>query len=120
MNTVASVVVLNDFSYVQGGASKVAIDEALALRRAGCDVTFIAAVGPAQGEMSEAGIRIHSLGQPELLQAARHPGAVLRPIWNRTAFALTQEVLTRHDPRRTVVHLHGYTKALSTSPVVAA
>ena len=37
--TAESAIILNDFCYVQGGASKVAIDEAVALRGAGLDVT---------------------------------------------------------------------------------
>ena len=46
--SVRSVVVLNDFCHVQGGASRVAIDEAVALRSAGLDVSFIGAVGSSE------------------------------------------------------------------------
>jgi glycosyltransferase involved in cell wall biosynthesis len=115
-----SVIVLNDFCYVQGGASKVAIDEAIALRGAGLDVTFLAAVGTPCEALSNAGVRVLSLGQPELLQVWRHPGAALRSAWNSQAFAATRTLLARRDRSSTVVHLHGYTKALSTSPALAA
>jgi glycosyltransferase involved in cell wall biosynthesis len=118
--TVESAVILNDFCYVQGGASKVAIDEAVALRMAGLDVTFLAAVGAPCEALNDAGVRVLSLGQPELLQAWRHPGAIFRSAWNRQAFAATRALLAQRDPSRTVVHLHGYTKALSTSPALAA
>src|SRR5579859_1407550 len=40
-----TVVVLNDFCHVQGGASKVAIDEAVGLANQGVDVIFVGAVG---------------------------------------------------------------------------
>ncbi|MBV9249582.1 MAG: glycosyltransferase [Acetobacteraceae bacterium] len=115
-----SVIVLNDFCYVQGGASKVAIDEAVALRSFGLDVTFLAAVGDPCQPLRDAGVRVVSLGQPELLDALRHPGAAVRAMWNPAAFAAMRNLLGQHDPRRTVVHLHGYTKALSTSPALAA
>jgi glycosyltransferase involved in cell wall biosynthesis len=118
--TVEAAVILNDFCYVQGGASKVAIDEAVALRNAGLDVTFLAAVGRPCEALRDAGVRVISLGQPELLQVWRHPGAALRSAWNSAAFAATKALLARQDPSRTVVHLHGYTKALSTSPALAA
>jgi glycosyltransferase involved in cell wall biosynthesis len=118
--TAEAAVILNDFCYVQGGASKVAIDEAVALRAAGLDVTFLAAVGAPCQALSDAGVRVLSLGQPELLQVWRHPGAALRSAWNNAAFAATRSLLTRLDPASTVVHLHGYTKALSTSPALAA
>ena len=118
--TVEAAVVLNDFCYVQGGASKVAIDEAVALRGAGLDVTFVAAVGTPCDALVDAGVRVLSLGQPELLDAWRHPGAALRSAWNGPAFAATRSLLARQDSARTVVHLHGYTKALSAAPALAA
>jgi glycosyltransferase involved in cell wall biosynthesis len=118
--TAEAAIILNDFCYVQGGASKVAVDEAVALRAAGLDVTFLAAVGEPCEALSDAGVRVISLGQPELLQVWRHPGAALRSAWNNAAFATTRSLLARQDPSHTVVHLHGYTKALSTSPALAA
>ena len=45
LNTPLNVLVLNDFCHVQGGASKVAVDEAVALAQAGARVTFVGAVG---------------------------------------------------------------------------
>jgi glycosyltransferase involved in cell wall biosynthesis len=118
--TAGAAIILNDFCYVQGGASKVAIDEAVALQGAGVDVTFLAAVGAPCEALTDAGVRVLSLGQPELLEVWRHPGAALRSAWNSPAFAAMRSLLARHDPSRTVVHLHGYTKALSTSPALAA
>jgi len=115
-----AALVLNDFCYVQGGASKVAIDEAIALRDAGLDVTFLAAVGEPCEALCDAGVRVISLGQAELLQVWRHPATALRAAWNTAAFAATRSLLARQDPAHTVVHLHGYTKALSTSPMLAA
>jgi glycosyltransferase involved in cell wall biosynthesis len=118
--TADAAIILNDFCYVQGGASKVAIDEAVALRGAGMDVTFLSAVGAPCEALSDAGVRVISLGQAELLQVWKHPGAAWRAAWNSPAFAATRALLARQDPSRTVVHLHGYTKALSTSPALAA
>jgi len=114
---VSSVLVLNDFAYVQGGASKVAIDEAVALRAHGLDVTFLAAVGSPCDALRDAGVRVVSLGQPELLDVRRHPGAALQGLWNGAANTALRDLLQRHDPRRTIVHLHGYTKALTTAPM---
>ncbi len=115
-----SVVVLNDFCHVQGGASRVAIDEAVALRSAGLDVTFLGAVGPVEPVLSAAGIRTICLRQPQLLDANRRPGSLLQALWNRPAYRATQSLLETLEPRHTVVHLHGYTKALTTTPALAA
>jgi len=120
VSSLESALILNDFCYVQGGASKVAIDEAVALRDAGLDVTFVGAVGAPCDALRDAGVRVLSLDQPELLQVWRHPSAAMRSAWNNEAFNATRSLLARQDPARIIVHLHGYTKALSTSPALAA
>lgn len=117
---VESVVVLNDFCHVQGGASRVAIDEAVALHAQGLAVSFLGAVGPVGDELSASGVRTICLGQAELLNAARQPTALLQALWNQRAYRETQSLLAGMDPRNTVVHLHGYTKALTTTPALAA
>jgi glycosyltransferase involved in cell wall biosynthesis len=117
---VDSVFVLNDFCYVQGGASKVAIEEAVALRARGLDVTFLGAVGAACEALRDGGVRVVSLGQPELADAGRHPAAVWRGLWNKPAVAALGALLGGRDARRCIVHLHGYTKALTAFPALAA
>lgn len=113
------VIVLNDFCHVQGGASKVAIDEAVALALSGIDVTFLGAVGPICDELRHAPLRIVCLDQPQLSDVMRRPDAALRGLWNRTAAAMVREALATLDPHRCIVHLHGYTKALTAAPVRA-
>lgn len=117
---VRSVVVLNDFCHVQGGASRVAIDEAVALQSLGLNVTFLGAVGPIEDDLTAAGVRTICLQQPQLLDAGRHPGTLLRTLWNRHAYQTTRSLLKSLDADRTIVHLHGYTKALTTTPALAA
>ncbi len=117
---VESAVVLSDFCYVQGGASRVAIDEAIALHAFGIEVTFLGAVGPVCDELRDASIRTICLDQPELAEAHRHPLVALKALWNLPAYRATQSLLLGLHPRRTVVHLHGYTKALTATPALAA
>lgn len=115
-----TVLVLNDFCHVQGGASKVAIDEALALAGAGARVIFLGATGPICDALATAPLETICLDQPELLGAGKHPGVLLQSMWNRPAHRRVAAILQGLDPARTVVHLHGYTKSLSTSPMRAA
>lgn len=118
--TVRSIIVLNDFCHVQGGASRVAIDEAVALRKAGLDVTFLGAVGPVCDDLTAAGVRTICLDQPQLLDAPKDPSVLLRTLWNHAAYRVMRRLLIDLDPQSSVVHLHGYTKALSTTPALAA
>src|SRR5215469_12986854 len=99
---VTSVVVLNDFCHVQGGASRVAIDEAVALQASGLQVTFLGAVGPICRDLTEAGIETICLNQTQLLDASRQPAALLQALWNRRAYRVTQALLARRDARQTV------------------
>ncbi len=115
-----SVVVLNDFCHVQGGASGVAINEAVALAALGLDVTFIGAVGPVCPELQSAPVKVVCLAQPELADVARHPRVALQTLWNPAANRATRQVLDALDPYRTIVHLHGYTKALTAVPALVA
>jgi glycosyltransferase involved in cell wall biosynthesis len=114
------VIVLNDFCHVQGGASKVAIDEAVALAESGIDVTFLGAVGPVSDALQDARLRVVCLDQSELADVVRHPGAALRGLWNRAAGAALRDLLIPLDSRRCILHLHGYTKALTAGPAFIA
>src|SRR5471030_1516440 len=113
---IESIIVLNDFCHAQGGASRVAIDEAVALRAKGANVVFLGAVGPVCRELVDSGVPVVCLDQPELADAMRHPLAVSRPILNQPAYQAMRRLVAPLDRRRTIVHLHGYTKALSLSP----
>jgi glycosyltransferase involved in cell wall biosynthesis len=117
---VRSVVVLNDFCHVQGGASRVAIDEAVALRKSGLDVTFLGAVGPVCNALDAAGVKTMCLDQPELAHAPQRPMVVLRTLWNQAACRAMRSLLPTLNPQQSIVHLHGYTKALSAAPVLLA
>ena len=114
---IESVVVLNDFCHAQGGASRVAISEAIALKELGVQVQFLGAVGPVCQELLDSGVRVVCLDQPALLDAKT---AAFSAMWNQTAYRALRKMLASLDRRRTIVHLHGYTKSLSTSPVMAA
>src|ERR1700679_2900743 len=117
---VRSVVVLNDFCHVQGGASRVAIDEAVALQQSGLDVTFIGAVGPVCEALDAAGVRTICLNQTELAHVAQHPLVAFQTLWNRTACRALRSLVPTLDPRESIVHLHGYTKALTAAPALIA
>ena len=117
---IESIILLNDFCHAQGGASRVAIDEAIALRALGFKVSFLGAVGPVCEELLDGDVAVTCLDQAELADSARRPRAVLDAMWDRSAHRAMRAILAPLDPSRTIVHLHGYTKALSTAPAAAA
>lgn len=115
-----TVVVVNDFAHVEGGAAQVALTTALGLAARGLRVILVAAVGPVDPGLPAAGIDVHCLDQPSLLADPHRLGAALRGLWNGDAAACLRGVLAGCDPARTVVHLHSWTRALSASVVPVA
>jgi glycosyltransferase involved in cell wall biosynthesis len=113
-----TVIVLNNHCNAQGGASRVAIDEAIGLAARGLGVTFLGAVGPVCPELAAASVRVICLGQEEL--STGRPSVALQGLWNVRAHKTMSELLESQDPKSTIVHLHGFTQALSTSPVRCA
>ncbi len=112
-----AVIILNDYCHINGGASKVAIDEACGLAAAGINVIFIGACGPICPELQNTRLEVICLGQTELINAGKNPFVMLQGLWNFKAAAKMKALLEKMDSKNTIIHLHGYTKALTTSPV---
>jgi glycosyltransferase involved in cell wall biosynthesis len=110
------VVVVTDSLTVDGGSARVALDSALALAESGTHVTLFAGGGtPSAALSAHPNVRIVSTGQGEALAARNRLGGALRGLWNPKAHAMMRDVLAPLDRTRTVVHVHGWTKALSAS-----
>jgi glycosyltransferase involved in cell wall biosynthesis len=114
------VIVLNDFCYVQGGASRVAIDEALGLARSGVKVTFVGGVGPVCDELRDAALTVVDLDQSELSSFRGNPSVAFQGLWNQAAYNSVKTLLGDATKDPCIVHVHGYTKSLSSSPIRAA
>ena len=63
---IKTVIIVNDFNYVQGGASKVAIDTARILKEEGLNVIFFSAVNKSEENVN--GIKYISTNQNEALK----------------------------------------------------
>ena len=110
---VKTVVIVNDFNYTQGGASQVAIDTAKLLKEAGIRVCFFSAVSD-ESEKIE-GIEYFSTNQNESLKEKNKIKGALNGIYNIKAKKEFKELLKKLDKDTTVIHVHGWTKALSSS-----
>jgi glycosyltransferase involved in cell wall biosynthesis len=114
------VVVVTDSLSIDGGSAKVALGSALALARQGLHVTVFAATGDASPELREtANLDIVCTGQGEALKARNGLLGALQGLWNRQAYRRMNELLATLDRKHTVVHVHGWTKALSSSVIAS-
>lgn len=116
-----SAVIINDHAFVNGGQAKVAIETALMLAKAGLRVIFFAGVGPEDKRLAAAGVHSICLNQYDLVSNPDRKQAALLGLWNRTASRELAAALHSLEPRRSIVHVHGWAKSLSPSigPIVS-
>lgn len=110
---VKTVVIVNDFNYTQGGASKVAIDTARLLKQDGLDVYFFSAVNKEEENIN--GIKYVTTNQGEALKEKNKIKGAINGIYNFKARRKFKELLKKLNPENTIIHVHGWTKALSSS-----
>ncbi|KCV82318.1 group 1 glycosyl transferase [Actibacterium atlanticum] len=109
------VFIVSDFAELNGGQAKVAIDSARLLADAGIAVTFFAVSGPPDEALEHPKIDVTCLNQPDILSDTNRLRAMGRGIWNREAAHRLRQEIGGFDPKTTVLHAHGYAKALSPS-----
>ena len=112
-----TVVLVLDHASVTGGQARVAFDSAIGLKRAGHDPIVFAAAGPVAPELADAGVRTVCLGQADLLGHRSIAAAAVQGMWNARAAEALRALLNTVPPERSVVHVHGWAKALS--PAIA-
>lgn len=111
---VENVVIVNDFNYIQGGASKVAIDTARLLsEEKDIKVYFFSAVNKAEENLEN--VTYISTNQNEALKEKNRFKGIINGIYNFKAKKEFKKLLEFLDKENTVIHVHGWTKALSSS-----
>jgi glycosyltransferase involved in cell wall biosynthesis len=112
-----NVVVLSDFAHVEGGNSAVALSSAIGLANAGHRVILVSAVGPVDPAVQKSSVQVVCTGQRAIADDPQRVRAIMQGLWNRTASRSLDATLAGLDRRHTVVHLHGWSKALSSSVI---
>jgi glycosyltransferase involved in cell wall biosynthesis len=114
------IVLLSDFAYVNGGSAAVALTSAEALARRGHAVTLLSAVGTMAPSSEAEQVRFISTNQQEILKEPSRLRAILQGTWNAKAARTLGSLLDDLDPTLTIVHVHSWTQALSSSVIHTA
>jgi len=118
---ISDVVVVTASLSIDGGSSKVALTSALALAGSGVRVPLFTAFGLPSADLASCErLRVISTGQAEALNDPNRFAAALRGLWNFRAYRMMRDALAKLDRKRTIVHVHGWTKALSASVIAAS
>ncbi|WP_159731903.1 glycosyltransferase family 4 protein [Methylosinus sp. Ce-a6] len=113
-----NVVICVDHASVTGGQAKVAIESALGLAAHGARPILFAAAAPVDERLAAAGVEVVCLGQHDLLGNPSRVAAAFQGAWNLQAARALDALLKQLPRENTIVHVHGWAKALS--PSIAA
>lgn len=111
---VKNVIIVNDFNYIQGGASKVAIDTAKVLSKKNINVIFFSAVEQ-ENEEKISNVKYISTNQNEALKEKNKIRGIINGLYNFKVRNEFKKLLKTLDKDSTIIHIHGWTKALSAS-----
>lgn len=111
-----NVIIVNDYAYVDGGASEVALNTGKMLAKRGHNVCIFSSVGPiAEGMQCIDNLNVVCLGQYDILNNPKRLSAIVQGIWNLKAEKAFKKLLDSFSPSNTIIHIHSLQKALSTS-----
>ena len=113
-----NIVIVNDFGHINGGTAQVAITSAIELANRGFEIFFLCAVSPIDVRLQgQKNIHVVCTNQNDILKNPRRISAALQGIWNFNSAKIIRAVLSALEPNETIVHIHGWTKALSHSVI---
>lgn len=110
---IENVVIVNDRNYIEGGSDKVAIYTAQELCKKGIKVIFFSTSNINNSEIY--GIQYVYTEQDEALKEKNKLKGIINGIYNFKARRKLKSILNELNPNNTIIHIHGWTKALSSS-----
>jgi glycosyltransferase involved in cell wall biosynthesis len=115
-----NVIIINDYASIHGGADQVAITEACGLAALGHNVTFVHAVDePASENLKASGVKVIRVAGIDARSGSSKIRAAFWGLWNPVAAKQIRQILADFLADNSIVHLHGWSKALSPSVLAA-
>lgn len=110
-----NVIVIYDFGFINGGAGQVAVQSAKHLATLDIQVTYFSAVGPVDKIFENSNVRNVNLGIEDILNDKDRLRAMRNGIWNSYVSNEFGKLLDTFDSADTIIHIHGWSKAMSSS-----
>ena len=114
------IIIVSDFGYIEGGAVAVAVKTALLLAAANRKVVFFCGEGPVCEELVDSNVETVCLGAYSINSNPSKIDAIRSGVWNAQAYKSFTELLQREDLKNAIVHIHTWTKVLSSAVFAAA
>lgn len=113
MIPIKNIIIINDFNYSQGGASKVAIDTANMLVEKGFNCIFVSAVSDETKSTLLNNVIQYRFNGQEFLHYNNKFLGMLNGLKCKKFTRFIENVLNNYNSKDTIVHIHGWTKACS-------
>ncbi len=117
-NELKNIIIINDFDYVQGGASKVAIDTANSLAEKNYNVIFFCGISSSLSQLNTKVKKICT-NQYEALKDKNRVRGLINGLYNFKSEKIFNNLLKEYDNKNTIIHIHGWSKCLSSSVINA-
>lgn len=111
-----NIIIVYDCANINGGAAKVAIQSAIALSKEGYNVYYFSATGPIEKRLCQSEVKVKCLGLNDINHGSRL-SAIKNGVWNKTVSKEFLDFLYAFSVDDTIIHIHGWVKALSSSVV---
>lgn len=116
MKELKNIVIVCDYAFFEGGAANVAMQSVLAFaKHTDLNVYCFAGSGEPCEELKNSRAKVIALGMPDLLGNKNRVDAFLKGIYNKKAGEELKKLLSTLNKEETVVHIHTWTKVLSSS-----
>ena len=116
MKELKNIVIVCDYAFFEGGAANVAMQSVLAFaKHTDLNVYCFAGSGEPCEELKNSRAKVIALGMPDLLGNKNRIDAFLKGIYNKKAGEELKKLLSTLNKEETVVHIHTWTKVLSSS-----
>ena len=116
MKNLKNIVIVCDYAFFEGGAANVAIQSVLAFAKyTDLNVYCFAGNGEPCEELEKSRAKIITLKMPDLLGNKNKLDAFVKGIYNKKAGIELRKLLSDLNRNETIVHIHTWTKVLSSS-----
>ena len=110
-----NIIEVNDFDYIEGGASKIAVETAnLLSENPDYKVYFFSGTNSSKESFNNKEIKLSCNQEPSIKSSNKIKGAFSN-IYNFHSRAILKRTLKHLDKNNTIIHYHGWTKILSSS-----
>lgn len=114
MNRLKNIIIINDWACRDGGAAAVALNTAVELSKK-FNVSLFCAVGPIDNNVKKSKVHVHFLNKQDILHDTNRLRAIINGLWHKKSAVELERLLENFSKEDTIVHVHTWTKALSSS-----